>query len=48
MSGLVVRRDRDIDELGGGVSVAEGNDRDVNVGGLLDGLGIRTGVGDDD
>lgn len=46
MATLVVGGDGNIDELGGGVSVAEGNDGDVDVGSLLDGLGIGAGVGD--
>lgn len=45
---LVVGRDGNIDVLGGRVGVAEGDDRDVDVAGLLDGLGIGAGVGDDD
>merc|ERR1711881_33946 len=45
---LVVGWDSDIDELGWGISIAKSNDWDVDVGSLLDGLGIGTGVGDDD
>lgn len=48
MATLVVGRDGNVDELGGRVGVAEGNDGDVDVAGLLDGLGIGAGVGDDD
>lgn len=48
MATLVVGGDGDVDVLGGGVGVAEGNDGDVNVRGLLDGLGVGAGVGDDD
>lgn len=48
MTTLVVGGDGNVDELGGGVGVAEGNDGDVDVGSLLDGLGVGTGVGDDD
>ena len=44
---LVVGRNGDVDVLGGRVSVAEGNDGDVDVGSLLDGLGVGAGVGDD-
>jgi len=44
---LVVGRDGNIDELSGRVSVAEGDDRDVDVAGLLDGLGIGAGIGHD-
>merc|ERR1711936_186310 len=35
---LVVARDGDVDELGGGVNVAEGDDGDVGVAPLSDGL----------
>jgi hypothetical protein len=45
---LVVGWDSNINELGWGVSVAESDDWDVDVGGLLDGLGISAWVGDDD
>lgn len=45
---LVVGRNGNIDELGRGVSVAEGDDGDVDVGSLLDGLGVGARVGDDD
>ncbi|CAN8104605.1 unnamed protein product [Discula destructiva] len=48
MTSLVVGGDGDVDELSGGVGVAEGNNRDVDIGSLLDGLGVGTGVGDDD
>lgn len=48
MTTLVVGGDGNVDVLGGGVGVAEGDDGDVDVGSLLDGLGIGTGVGDDD
>ena len=48
MATLVVGGDGNVDELGGGVGVAEGDDGDVDVGGLLDGLGVGAGVGDDD
>jgi hypothetical protein len=48
VTALVVGGDGNIDELGRGVSVAEGNDRDVDIAGLLDGLGVGAGVGDDD
>lgn len=46
MTTLVVGGDGNVDELGGGVGVAEGDDGDVDVGSLLDGLGIGAGVGD--
>jgi hypothetical protein len=45
---LVVGRDGNVDVLGGRVGVAEGNHGDVDVRGLLDGLGVGAGVGDDD
>lgn len=45
---LVVGGDGNVDVLGGRIGVAEGNDRDVDVGSLLDGLGIGAGVGDND
>ena len=47
MATLVVGGDGNIDELGWGVSVAEGDDGDVDVAGLLDGLGVGARVGDD-
>lgn len=48
MTTLVVGGDGDVDVLGGGVGVAEGNHGNVDVGSLLDGLGIGAGIGDDD
>lgn len=45
---LVVAGDREVDVLQGRVGVGEGNDGDVGVGSLLDGLGVDSGVGDDD
>lgn len=45
---LVVGGDGNVNEVGGGVSVAESNDGDVDVAGLLDGLGIGARVGHDD
>jgi hypothetical protein len=48
MATLVVGRDGNIDVLGGRVGVAEGDNRDVDVRGLLDGLGVGARVGDDD
>ena len=47
VAALVVGGDSNIDEVGGGVSVAESNDGDVDVASLLDGLGIGAGVGHD-
>lgn len=48
MATLVVGGDGNVDELGGGVGVAEGDDGDVDVRSLLDGLGVGAGIGDDD
>jgi len=48
VTGFVVGGDGDIDKLEGSVSVTEGNDGDVDVGGLSDGLVVDTGVGDND
>jgi len=45
---LVVGRDGNVDVLGRRVGVAEGDDRDVDVRGLLDGLGVGAGIRDDD
>ena len=46
MGALVVAGDGDVDELGGGVNVAEGDDGDVGVASLGDGLVVRPGVAD--
>ena len=46
--GLVVGRDGNIDELEGSIGVAEGDDGDVDVRGLTDGLVVDARVGDDD
>lgn len=46
MATLVVGGDGNVDELGRRVRVAEGNDGDVDVGSLLDGLGVGARVGD--
>jgi hypothetical protein len=45
---LVVGWDSDVDELGWGISIAKGDDWDVNIGSLLDSLGVGAGVSDDD
>lgn len=45
---LVVGWDRDVHVIRGRVGVTEGNHRDVDVGSLLDGLGISARVSDDD
>jgi hypothetical protein len=44
---LVVGGDGNVNVLEGGVGVAEGDDGDVDVGGLADGLRVGAGVGDD-
>ena len=46
MGALVVAGDGDIDELGGRVDIAEGDDGDVSVASLGDGLVISPGVRD--
>lgn len=48
MTTLVVGGDGNVDVLGRGVGVAEGDDGDVDVGSLLDGLGVGARVGDND
>ena len=48
MTTLVVGGDGNIDEIGRRISVAKGNDWDIDVAGLLDGLGVSARVGDDD
>lgn len=48
VSGLVVARDGNVNKLQRSVSVTKGNDGDVDVGGLPDGLVVDTGVSDDD
>lgn len=45
---LVVAGDGDVNKLGGGVHVAEGNDGDVGIASLGDGLVVSSGVGDDE
>ena len=45
---LVVGGDGDINVLGGRVGIAEGDNGDVDVAGLLDGLVVGARVGDDD
>ena len=47
MRALVVAGDGDVDELGGGVNVAEPDDWNVGVAALSDGLLVRPGVADD-
>jgi hypothetical protein len=48
VTALVVRRDGNVDKLGRRVGVAQRDDGDVDVGSLLDGLGVGAWVGDDD
>ncbi len=48
MTTFVVCRDSDVNEFGRGVSIAESNDRDVDVGGFFDSLGIGARVRYDD
>lgn len=48
MATFVVCWDGDVDKFGGGICVAEGDDRDVDVGSFFDGLSIGPWVGDDD
>lgn len=48
MPSLVVGRNSNIDEFGWRVGIAEGDDRDIDVRSLLDGLSIGTRVSDDD
>lgn len=47
MTALVVGGDGNVNEVGGGVSVAESDDGDVDVAGLLDSLSIGARVGHD-
>jgi hypothetical protein len=44
---LVVGGNGNVDELGGGVGVAESDNGDVDIGSLLDGLGVGARVGHD-
>ena len=48
MATLVVGRDSNVDEFSRGVGITEGNDGDINVGSLLDSLGVGAGISDDD
>ena len=48
MTTLVVCRDGNIDELGWGIGIAKSNDWNINVGSLLDSLGISAGIGNND
>ena len=44
MDTLVVAGNGDVNKLGGAVNVAEGNNRDVDIGGLLDSLVVDARV----
>lgn len=48
MTTFVVGGDGDVDKFSGGVGVAEGDDRDVDVAGFLNGLVVGARIGDDD
>jgi hypothetical protein len=48
VAALVVGWDCDVDEFGGRVCVAKGNDGDVDIGGFFDGLSIGSWIGDND
>ena len=48
MTTFVVCRDGDVNEFGRGVGVTESNDRNVDIGGFFDSLGIRARVSYDD
>ena len=48
MTTFVIRRNSDVDVLGRGVGIAEGNDRDVDIGSFFDSLSIGSGIGHDD
>lgn len=45
---LVVGGDGNVDEFEAGVCVSEGDDGNVHIGSLADGLGVDAGVGDND
>ena len=48
MATLVIGWDGDIDKLGWGIGITEGNNRNVDVGSLLDSLSVGAGISDDD
>ena len=48
MTGFVVGRNSNIDELQRRIGIAKGNDRDVDVRGFTNSLVVHTGVGDND
>ena len=48
MTTLIVGGDSNVDEFSWGVSVAEADDGDVDVGGFFDGLGVGARIGDND
>jgi len=48
MATLVVGGDGNIDVLGRRIGITEGNDGYIDIAGLLDSLGVGSGIGDDD
>jgi hypothetical protein len=48
MATLVVCWNSNVNEFGRGVGITESNDGDVDVGSLLDSLGVGAGISDDD
>jgi len=47
VTALVVGGDSNVHELGGGVGIAQSDDRDVNIRSLLNSLSVGAGVGND-
>ena len=48
MTTFIVGWDGYIDKFRRRISIAEGNDRDIDIGSFLDGLGVGARIGDDD
>ena len=48
MATFVICRDGDVNKLGRGVGITESDDRNVDIGGFFDSLGIRARVGYND
>ncbi len=48
MTTLVICGDGDVDEFGWRIGITECDDGNVDVGGLLDSLGVSTGIGHND
>ena len=48
MTALVVCRNSDVNKLGRGVGITQGDNRDIDIGSFFDSLSIGTWVGDDD